>query len=113
MTSTEHTSGPYDICVSNNSSLIHIETGEDCPDGQGIQIATVNRGNHEQRLANALYLVRCENSHTELLEALKEAHNQLVTLQATRRGWSNERTNMVAAAIHKAGNAIVKAKGSI
>lgn len=61
---------------------------------------------------NAKLVVHCVNTHDELVTALKEAHNQLVTLMATRHGWSNERINMTAAAIHQAGNALATEKES-
>lgn len=50
---TKYTPGPVDICDSANSNLVHLETGEGNPEGQGVQIATFNKGDHEQRIVNA------------------------------------------------------------
>lgn len=67
----KHTPTPWDICDSANSTLIHIETIH------GEQIATVNKGNKEQRLANALYMARACNAHDELVAALQRAHDHM------------------------------------
>lgn len=54
---TKPVSGPYDICVSANSNLVHIETVH------GEQIATVNKGTKEQRIANALFIAEAMNAY--------------------------------------------------
>lgn len=64
MTNAQHTPGPWDSLESNNSNFIHVEQY-----GTGEQICTVNKGNREQRLANA-YLIAAAPC---LLEALEQA----------------------------------------
>lgn len=74
---TKHTPTPWDICESGNSNLIHIECAAGTAGNPitGLQIATVNKGTRAERLANAHHIVKCANSHDELLTALKVALN--------------------------------------
>lgn len=61
-----------------------------------------------ESISNARLIASCP----EIFEALKEVTNQLETirLEKTER-WSNERTNMVSAALLNANRAIKKASG--
>lgn len=97
--SEKWTNGPWNVLESNNSSLIHVETGEGCPEGQGIQIATTNRGNREQRYANASLIAAAP----ELFEAL----------EAIAVAWDSpkERQALKFEMLEKAKAALAKARG--
>lgn len=71
MTKSQHTPTPWDICESENSNLVHIETSLEHPTLAGEQIATVNKGNKETRLANAALIVKAVNNHQSLIDALE------------------------------------------
>jgi len=58
----KHTPEPWDVCESDNSSLIHVETRHDHPTEAGRQICTANRGTRNERLANASRIVECVNA---------------------------------------------------
>jgi hypothetical protein len=64
---------PWDICQSANSNLVHIETALDGSIIGGVQIATVNKGDIDTRMANALLITTAVNAHEELLELAAEA----------------------------------------
>lgn len=68
----KHTPLPWEVCESANSNFIHIETPLENPHGAGIQIATLNRGNKETRLANASLIVTAVNNYERMREALRE-----------------------------------------
>jgi hypothetical protein len=59
----------------------------------------------EENKANAAYIVKCVNSHEELLEALKEAHAMLENIGI-------EKGQYYGKAINKVEQAILKAEGN-
>lgn len=65
---------------------------------------------HATALANAAFIVRACNAHDELVAALKEARNQMLTnRECAGKRQSNERVNMTSAALLQIERALAKA----
>ncbi len=78
-----HTPEPWDVCDSDNSSFVHVETRHDHSIEAGRQICTVNRGNRAERLSNAGRIADCVNALAGIpdpAEALKVAREALSLL---------------------------------
>jgi hypothetical protein len=76
------TAGPWDICESANSNLIHVETHlENTSEGGGVQIATVNRGDKKTRLANADFIAAASPSTiTAMLDRINAQAEEITAL---------------------------------
>ena len=85
---TVHSPTPF----RTDGSLIGYREGEDCPPQSWTLIARIEQGignrpacQHDQREANAAFIVAACNAHADLLDALKQAEPILDAASATAR----------------------------
>ncbi len=106
-----HTPGPLKVYFGGQTcSLYFDKKGDERAKDRLMQLP------RDHSLGDAdpnVMFVRTLAAAPELLEALREALNQMDTLQAEHTGrWSNEKTNMLSAARHQARAAIARATGA-